>query len=217
MRQIRKAGIFAMLIGGCVTSPVRAEPLVVTTTTLTTSGQFACLGRFTCMGEGTNALTVLDGSDRATLTFTGLTQTFDVTNQSQRVTLGSFQLTQSDGFTFPIRNNNFQLPIVSFVLTAHQETPASKTKQPVWQFGPGGSTALPLMIGQSAFTFGLDRSTFDYDQIVYSIRPFPFTINPGTMTFAADVGAIPEPGSLLLLGTGLIGAASALRRRYPHS
>jgi len=213
MRHVTAIGILTFVITSLANSTARAEPFVVTTTTLTTSGQFDCRASITCTGEGTNSVTFFNGTKTATLTFTGLQQTFDVTNVAQPVTLGSFELTQSDGFVFPNHANSPGLPIVKFFFTAHQDMPSSGTSHPLWQFGPGGRTVLPLEIGQSYFTFGLDRSEFGYGQIVYSLRPFPFSINPGTTAFNANVGAIPEPGSMVLLGTGLLVVASALRRR----
>lgn len=210
---MRLGGRLALLAFCVVPASALAEPIVVTSTTLTTSGRFDCRASISCTGEGTNSVTFFNGTKSATLTFTGLQQTFDVTNQAQPVTLGSFELSQSDGFIFPNHANSPGLPVVRFFFTAHQDAPSSATSHPLWEFGPGGRTVLPLEIGQSYFSLGLDRSVFGYGQIVYSLRPFPFTINPGATSFTAEVAAIPEPGTMVLLGTGLLVVASALRRR----
>jgi len=213
MRVTSTVGILTFAITSFANSTARAEPLIVASTTLTTSGLFDCRSTITCTGEGTNSVTFFNGNESATLTFTGLQQTFDVTNKAQRITLGTFELSQSDGFIFPKHANSPTIPIVRFFFTAHQDGPTTADRSKLWEFGPGGRTVLPLEIGLSNFSFGLDQSAFGYSQTVYSLRPFPFSINPGTASFNADVGAIPEPGTMVLLGTGLLVVASAVRRR----
>src|SRR5689334_12606298 len=106
MRCTRKIGVLSVAFAMIAAATARAEPFVVASTTLTTSAKFDCRPSIHCTGEGTNSVTFLTSTGTATLTFTGLTQTFDVTNRAQRITLGSFNLTHTDGFTFPPHKNS---------------------------------------------------------------------------------------------------------------
>jgi hypothetical protein len=46
---------------------------------------------------------------------------------------------------------------------------------------------------------------------VYTFNPFPFSLRPGLTDITADVGAVPEPATMMLVGSGV--AAVLLRRR----
>jgi hypothetical protein len=198
-------------------SKAGAEPIVVTSTTISTSGTFDCKSNIVCSGEGTNSITIGSGANTATITFTGVQTSFDVTNELTRLSMGSFEVTASDGFTFPPRPNNpTGLPILRFFLTTQQIDPVPGISHRLWEFGPGGHEAIPVMIGygvQSFFLTSPPTTDSGYTMTVYTFRPFPVSLSPGTVSLTADAGAVPEPATMVLLGTGLIGAASAAKKR----
>jgi hypothetical protein len=216
MSRAVKLGLLLFALSMLTASIARAEPIVVTSTTVSTSGTFDCKSGIVCSGEGTNSITIESGANTATITFTGVQTSFDVTNEAAPITMGSFAMTARDGFTFPVRPHNpTGLPVLRFFLTTHQSDPVSGTIQRLWEFGPGGHEALPIMIGYGALGFLLTSPPTDtgYQLIVYTFRPVPFSISPGTVSLTADAGAVPEPATMVLLGTGLIAAASAAKRR----
>jgi hypothetical protein len=206
-------GLLGMLI--LSSQNARADSIVFPTS-FATSGTFGCHGLpgfhktpVPCSGEGTNSITVGSGENTATITFNGVNTSVDVTNQRQTVPFGEFSVTATDGLMFPVRTNNpTQWPILRFSVSLVQTLPVAHTSVHEWQFGPGGHPDLRLQLGRPVFTAPSGSSA--YPRIAYQVKPFPFTLEPNaTLDLSAKVGAAPEPASMLLVGTGMVGTIIA--------
>jgi hypothetical protein len=181
-----------------------------------TSGVFRCYGEVTCSGEGTNTVTLGSGDNMATLTFVGVERTLDITNVAHTVNLGRFESTGSPEFTFPERINP-NIRTLGFLLTIEHTAPLAETRQLAWFFGPGGASTIRFLMGPTYTSFDLPPNAppFNYWGFIYSFKPVPPSISGfGTTDLNADVGAVPEPATLLLVGAGLAGAFARRRSRF---
>jgi PEP-CTERM motif-containing protein len=215
-------GVFVFFTGGADATPFTILPggNLEIDTTFTSGGVFSCLGTVPCSGSGTNSVVLGSGTNTVSVTFLGVSGTFPViANGGSVVPIGEFVTASPSGATFPIVPSSPHAPLLGFNISILQSSPAGGVSGRGYTFGEGGGgTVLPLL-GESNYVqlpIGLLQPPgYHYSALVYSFDPYPFSLTTtnGVLDLEANVGAIPEPTTLLLFGTTMAGLGLARWKR----